>query len=522
MAMSFLLRSLYLLIFLFIFFSGSKSMKQNDVIKTDAGLISGIKNESGDVIAYKGIPYAAAPTGNLRWKAPQPALKWDGIKQCTAFAASAMQAKPVPFMVYTEEFLAPPEPLSEDCLYLNVWTGAKPSKEKKPVIVWIHGGAFTGGSGSVPIYDGEAMARKGVVFVTINYRLGVFGFFAHPELTKESGYNSSGNYGLLDQIAALKWVQKNIAAFGGDPGRVTIAGQSAGSMSVNCLVASPLAKGLFHRAIAESGASFVAGPLRSNINLQQAEEEGLKIAQSLKVNSIEALRNVSPADLMQKVQGLRSPIADGYVLPEPISRIFTSGKQNHVSLLTGWNADEGFIMGAIKNAVDFKKQLEQQYGADAENFLKFYPAANDAEAAASQQSLSTDLMFGIQNYTWANVQSQSGKTKVYVYYFTRKLPATGDFVKYGAFHTGEVAYAYNNLKFLHRPWEAVDHKLAGVMSSYWVNFAATGNPNGKGLPRWPQYQSNTSEVMILSEQPGAKKLPRKAALDFLYEKLKAR
>ncbi len=520
--MIFLLRSSYLLIFLFIFFSGSKTWKQNEVIKTDAGLISGIKNESRDVIAYKGIPYAAAPTGNLRWKAPQPASKWDGIKQCTAFAASAMQAKPVPFMVYTEEFLAPPEPLSEDCLYLNVWTGTKPSKEKRPVMVWIHGGAFTGGSGSVPIYDGEAMARKGVVFVTINYRLGIFGFFAHPELTKESGYNASGNYGLLDQIAALKWVQQNISAFGGDPERVTIAGQSAGSVSVNCLVASPLAKGLFHRAIAESGGSFVPGPLRSNTGLKQAEEEGLKIAQSLQAGSLAILRSVSAADMMQKAQGLRGPIIDGYILPESISQVFDSGKQNQVNLLTGWNADEGFIMGGIKKADDFKKQVQQQYGPDAKTFLEFYPSSTDQEAAASQQAFATDMMFGIQNYTWANVQSQSAKTKVYVYYFTRKLPATGDFVKYGAFHTGEVAYAYNNLKFLHRPWEAVDHKLAGIMSSYWVNFAATGNPNGKGLPVWPQYQSYTNEVMILSEQPGAKKLPRKAAMDFLYEKLKAR
>src|ERR1700709_1334473 len=231
------------------------------VVHTDAGMVSGMKNSTGDVTAYKGIPFAAPPVGNLRWKAPQPAAHWDGVKKCDAFSASPMQDKPVPFMVYTSEFLIPESPISEDCLYLNVWTNAKTKTDKKAVFVWIYGGGFGSGGAACPIYDGDAMAKKGIIFVSINYRVGVFGFLAHPELTKEANGKASGNYGLLDQIAALKWVKKNIAAFGGDPNNVTIAGQSAGSMSVNCLVASPLEKGLYNHAIAESGSFMIKNPV---------------------------------------------------------------------------------------------------------------------------------------------------------------------------------------------------------------------------------------------------------------------
>src|SRR5215471_14518465 len=275
-----------------------------DKIKVEGGYISGLANIDGDEHIFKGIPFAAPPVGELRWKAPQPVQPWSGVKVCDKFGPSPMQAKPVPFNVWTEEFLIPKEPISEDCLYLNVWTAAKSSKEKRAVLVWIYGGGFVSGGSACPIYDGEAMAKKGIVFVSINYRVGIFGFFAHPELTKESGNNTSGNYGLMDQLAALKWVQNNIAAFGGDPNDVTIAGQSAGSMSVNCLVASPLAKNLFKRAIGESGASFTNG----NSNLQKAEDEGVKIAQSLNASSIADLRMKSPEDLMQKAQGFRGPI----------------------------------------------------------------------------------------------------------------------------------------------------------------------------------------------------------------------
>jgi len=487
--------------------------EKDGIIKTTDGLVSGTVNSDGDIHVFKGIPFAAPPVGNLRWKAPQPVTPWTGVKKCDVFSASPIQNKPAAFSMWSEEFLIPKEPISEDCLYLNVWTGST-SKEKRPVLVWIYGGGFSSGGSAVPIYDGEAMAKKGIVFVSINYRVGVFGFFAHPELTKESDHQSSGNYGLMDQLAALTWVKKNIAAFGGDPGNVTIAGQSAGSMSVNCLVASPLAGGLFKRAIAESGASFIGNRRNRPGNLGAAEQQGAKTAQAFNASSIAQLRSVPADELLKKAQGT-GPIVDGYVLPESIADIFAAGKQNKVDLLTGWNQDEGLLSGPMKNAEDFKKGIEQQYGEAASTFFQFYPAGNDAEAAASQLNLSRDMIFGIQNYTWANVQSKQ-QSKVYLYRFTHKPPATGEYVKYGAFHTGEVPYAYDNLKFVNRPWQAVDHQLADIMSTYWANFVKTGDPNGKGLAEWPAYNTASKKAMIFSEKIKAAVLTDSQALDFLY------
>ncbi len=489
-----------------------------DRVKTQAGLVSGKTSTEGNIHVFKGIPFAAPPVGALRWKSPQPAKPWTGVRKCESFGPSPMQNEPTPFSMWTEEFLIPKAPISEDCLYLNVWTGAKSSDEKRPVLVWIYGGGFASGGSGVPIYDGEAMARKGIVFVSINYRVGIFGFFAHPELTRESGRNASGNYGLMDQIAALQWVQKNISAFGGDPKNVTIAGQSAGSMNVNCLVASPLAKNLFQKAIAQSGANFTRG----NPTLQQAEQDGLKMAEAFNTSSMTELRNKSAEELLKKAQGMRGPVIDGYVLPAAIAGIFASAKQNEVTLLTGWNEDEGMLFGPLKSADDFRKQAEQQYGADAKTFLQFYPSSNDAEAAVSQLKVSRDVIFGVQNYAWATIQSNQGKSGVYVYRFTRKVPANGEYVKYGAFHTGEVPYAYDNLKFVNRPWEPVDWELTRVMSTYWINFVRTGNPNGRGLPQWPAYSTKEKAIMVLSEKPAAKPLPDQAALDFLYAKMKGR
>ncbi len=432
-----------------------------------------------------------------------------------------MQNNPVPFGPWSVEYLIPKEPISEDCLYLNVWTGASSAKEKRPVVIWIYGGGFVSGGTGVPVYDGVAMAKKGIIFVSANYRVGIFGFFALPGLTKESAHHASGNYGLLDQIAAIKWVKKNIAAFGGDPDNITIAGQSAGSMSVNCLVASPLCKGLFKHAIAESGAELVETPGRKTPTLQQAEEEGTKYEQSINANSLEALRKIPAEELLKKQWPLSSPIIDGFVLPQFIPDIFAAGKENNVDLLTGWNEDDGLAFGKLDNAEEFKKHAEQKYGADAEKFLSFYPAKTDEEAIASQEKLSRDMIFGIQNYTWANKQSGFKNSKVYVYRFARKLPATGDYIKYGAFHTGEVAYAYDNLDFVHRcPWEPADYALEKTMSSFWANFIATGNPNGKNLPEWPSYTTKNNLAMILNIKPEVKKLPGKNALDFLISGIK--
>ncbi len=490
-------------------------------VKVEGGTISGTTNPAGDIQIFKGIPFAAPPVGDLRWKAPQPVIKWTGIRKCTEFSASPMQSSPVPFGPWSEEYLIPKTPISEDCLYLNLWTGAKSPEEKRPVIVWIYGGGFSSGGAGVPVYDGVAMAKKGIVFVSINYRVGVFGFFAHPELTKESGRNASGNYGLMDQVAGLEWVKKNIAAFGGDPNNVTIAGQSAGSMSVNCLVASPLCKGLFKRAIAESGAEFLASHEMQTSLLNQAEEAGVRYAQSFHVNSVAELRKIPADELLKKPLASRGPIVDGYVLPQSIANIFAAGKQNEVGLLTGWNENDGVIFGKMKNAEDFKKQAEQLYGTDAARFLQLYPADSDEEAAASQAAVSRDMIFGIQNYTFANLQADHSRYQTYLYRFARRLPARGDYVKYGAFHTGEVAYAYDNLDFVHRcPWEPVDHELAKTMSSYWANFASTGNPNGNGLPVWPAYNTKDFQTMVLGEKTAAEPLPGRAGLDLLIKNLK--
>lgn len=483
------------------------------VINVEGGAISGVKSNSGDVIAYKGIPFAAQPVGSLRWKAPQPVKPWSGTKHCDAFGPSPMQAKPVPFGVYTKEFLIPLEPISEDCLYLNVWTKNNATL-KKPVFVWIYGGGFVSGGAGVPIYDGEAMAKKGVIFVSINYRVGVFGFLAHPELTKESPEKASGNYALLDQIAALKWIKNNISKFGGDPGNVTIAGQSAGSMSVNCLVASPVAKGLFNKAIAESGSLTVTNPIIKSKTLHDAEEQGLKLAATVKVASIDELRKVSAADLM-KAGGGYSPIVDGYVLPEPVSQIFAKGKENSAPVLLGWNADEGFV-SSFQKKDDFEKMAREKYGKDADEFLKYYPANTDDEAARSQTKLSRDMIFAVSGYKWASTQA-SRKAPVYVYYFQHKLPATPDFEKYGAFHTGEVAYVMNDLKFLNRPWKPADHILADQMSAYWVNFIKNGNPNGGNLPEWPKYNNSQSGAMVFDNSAMKRRLPDKEEYEFMLK-----
>lgn len=493
-----------------------KTSKISDTIRIETGFISGVKSKSSDVVAFKGIPFAAPPVGELRWKAPQAAQHWQGVKKCDAYGPSPMQAKPVPFMVYTSEFLIPAAPISEDCLYLNVWTKASKGA-KKPVFVWIYGGGFTSGGTAVPIYDGEAMAKKGIIFVSVNYRVGVFGFLAHPGLTKESLNNASGNYGLLDQIAALKWVKKNIAAFGGDPDNVTIDGQSAGSMSVNCLVVSPVAKGLFNKAIAESGSFMISNPMLKSNDLKSAEEEGIKLAGAVHVSSLEELRKV-PADELMKAPGRYAPIADGYVLPESVAEIFAEGKQNDVPLLTGWNNDESFIT-AFKKKDAYIQQAKEQYGTDADEFLKYFPANTDEEAARSQVKISRDMTFAMSGYKWANIHSEKEHPPVYVYNFNRKLPATADYVKYGAFHTGEVAYVMDNLKFLHRPWEPVDHKLADMMSAYWANFITTGNPNGKGLPPWPKYNTRTYQAMVFDKETGKQTLPAKGELDFMLSRV---
>ena len=359
---------------------------QNTIVKTANGKIEGIYNADKTIRIFKSVPFAEPPVGNLRWKAPQPVKNWNGIKKCIAFSASPIQNKPVPFMCWSEEFIAQPEPLSEDCLYLNIWTSAKTKNEMQPVFVWIYGGGLSSGSSNCAVYDGEEMAKKGVVFVSINYRVGSFGFLAHPELSKESGHNASGNYGIMDQAASLQWIKKNIAAFGGDSNNVTIAGQSAGAFSVNALIASPLAKGLFHKAIAQSG-----GILSNRLskNLADAEKQGIAFMQEAKVNSIDELRKKT-ADEIQTISNNKNLerfglTLDDYVLPSNLFQHFEKGLQNQVPLLTGWVTGDGNLFGNSNTTLtQYKQEAQTKYGDKAVDFLNVFSATTDDEAKAAQ------------------------------------------------------------------------------------------------------------------------------------------
>jgi para-nitrobenzyl esterase len=481
-------------------------------VHVEQGQVTGVDGATADVRVFKGVPFATPPVGDLRWKAPKAAAQWSGVRAADKFSPTCMQRGGAGGGL---------RQVSEDCLYLNIYTAAKTTKEHRPVMVWIHGGALTSGAGS--LYDGEALAKKGVVVVTVNYRLGVFGFMAHPELTKESDRNASGNYGLLDQVAALEWVQKNIAAFGGDPKRVTIFGESAGSWSVNYLMASPLARGLFQRVIGESGAEFA--PARK---LADAEQAGLKLAGA---DSIAALRAKS-ADDIQKLGGAQTAAnVDGWFLPEDVYTIFSKGKQSDVPVLIGSNSDEGTMFTpASATAATFRQTAEKRYGAEADAFLNLYPFTNDEEAWASQAASMRDQVFGWEMRTWARAQTKTGKSKVYMYYFSRVPP--GKNRAKGAFHGSEIAYVFGNLKIAPfagsseepRPWTDQDRKLASDMSSYWVNFAATGDPNGKGLLKWPAYHAKDDMLMGFGDTIEVKPVPNKAGLDFLdayFEKQRA-
>ena len=482
-----------LLLFVITISSFTSPFAQSNIVQTEAGPISGTMSNDKTVRIYKGIPFAAPPVGKLRWKAPQPVAHWTEVRECNAFAASPVQSKPVPFAMYTSPYLIPSTPISEDCLYLNIWTAATSPEEKRPVMVWIYGGGFVSGGTACPIYDGENMAKKGVVFVSIPYRVGVFGFLAHPQLSKESNGMSSGNYAFLDQLAALRWVQKNIAAFGGDAGNVTIIGQSAGAFSVNALVASPLSKGLFQKAIAESGGLFSAdGRL---LSLTEAEKKGEEWMQKTGITSIDQLRSLS-ADSLQKLSASfgASPVIDGYVLPKDVYAIFNNDEQNDIPVLTGWNAEDGFPSATVDSA-GYTAQAKEKYGSFADAYLQAFPGGSADEISKSLFAINRDNLFAWQAYTWARLQTEKGHHPVYVYYFNQTAPGEE---KYGAFHSSEIPFALNNLYTWKKNWPASDEKLADVMSDYWINFAKSGNPNSASLSAWMPYSPSDNNVMMLS------------------------
>lgn len=464
---------------------------QMSVIQTENGLVSGYK--SGVINIFKGIPFAAPPVGDLRWKNPQPVKNWTGTLKCEKFSASPMQSNPKPFMMWTEEFITPPDNLSEDCLYLNIWTPAKSAKEKLPVFVWIYGGGFSSGSAACAVYDGEEMSKKGIIFVSINYRVGVLGFLSTPELSSESENKASGNYGLLDQVAALAWIKKNIEAFGGDPQKVTIAGQSAGSTSVCALVASHLAKGLFRGAMAQSGGILSS---RMNRSLTEAEKSGLTFMEKMKASNISELRKKSPEELIA-AGGNFGPVADGYVIPNDVFAAFKNGQFNDVYIMAGWVTGDGSLMGSQTMAPEkYKEQSIKNWGEKAEEYLKLFPGNTSEQVTASMTELGLIQFAALPAHLWAGFS----KNKAYIYQFSHVPVDKPGFPNYGAFHTSEVPFALHTLHMWKRQWREVDFAVEKTMSDYWVNFVKTGNPNGEGLPEWISYDKSSGNIMEIGDK----------------------
>jgi para-nitrobenzyl esterase len=485
-----------------------------DPVRVEQGQLAGAEGRGPDVRVYRGVPFAAPPVGDLRWKPPQPAASWQGIRQATQLGNACSQP---PFPSNGLYGTSPPS-VSEDCLYLSIWTPAKSADDHLPVMVWIHGGGFAHGTGDAIGYDGENLARKGVVVVTINYRLGILGFFALPELDAESRHHVSGNYALMDQIAALQWVQRNIAAFGGDPGRVTIFGESAGSVSVNILMASPLAHGLFARAIGESGGSF--GPMPS---LADAEKRGEQFVSKLgaRPDVLKSLRAKSPGDLIKASTNEDELIVDGWVLPQSVYTIFAEGKQNDVPIIVGNNANEGTLFPPPKGSVttaEFADDARQWYASFAGDFLKAYPAgSSDQEATAAYYASVRDGQFGWDMRIWARMATETGHRRAYRYYFTRVPPGRGE--RLGAFHGSEIAYVFENFPY-RISYQDADKQLGETISSYWVNFARTGDPNGTtdpksaGAPTWPIYVPSIDDALELGDRVGVQSHVNAAGLDF--------
>jgi para-nitrobenzyl esterase len=463
-------------------------------VVTESGAISGSRENGLDV--YKGIPFAAPPVGDLRWRSPVPATSWTGTRKADAFAPACMQVG-----VSMPGEAAPA--VSEDCLYLNIWAPTRTAHELLPVIVWIYGGGYINGSASMPLYWGDRLAQKGIIVVTIAYRLGPLGFLALPELTRESPHHSSGNYGLLDQIAALEWIQRNIAAFGGNPKCVTIAGQSSGSISVSILMASPLAKGLYQRAIGESGGLFEPLQLAPKYLLVNAEHDGEKYALSLGAASLKDLRRVPASQLTGNAGGIVHPVIEPYVLPLSPYEAFASGVQNDVPLLIGSNADEARAIVDVTHdtAATFDSDLEHSVGQLPPALLAAYPHATDEQARQAQLSLERDLRFGWDMWAWARLQAGTGKSPVFYYLFRQQppFPAGSVYAGWGASHFAELWYVFDHLDQSPWKWTAADRELAEQMSGYWVNFARAGDPNGRGLPRWPAFANAESKVQYLGD-----------------------
>jgi para-nitrobenzyl esterase len=498
-----------------------------DRVKTANGIVESTVAPKDGVRSFKGLPFAQPPIGDLRWREPQPAKNWTGVRDADKFGPTCMQR-----VSAASDYWFRGDGMSEDCLYLNVWTPAKSAGDKLPVLVYIFGGGFQNGDGSEPRYDGESMARKGIVAVSVNYRTNLFGFFVHPDLTKESPHRASGNYGLLDQVAALRWVQKNIAAFGGDPKRVTIAGESAGSISVSALMASPLSKDLIAGAICESGAAIASLPPRP---LAEAEQDGVKFATAAGASSLAALRAMTPQQLQEaaaRAQGVRfSTAMDGYFLAKTLPEIAQAGQQAKVPLLAGSNTEEQGVRqvlgGGDPTPETLANAIRKFYGEKADPVLKAYAATTTDEVFEAAAHLASARFVSYGTWKWTELHMQTGGKPVYRYLYARVRPAylgmpgqppgsapaagrAGDApgrggaaagergaqqpqAPRGAAHSAEIQYAMGNLDLDKRyAWEPADYEVSKTMQAYFVNFIKTGNPNGPGLTQWPAYRPDAN------------------------------
>ncbi|MEO6801706.1 MAG: carboxylesterase/lipase family protein [Granulicella sp.] len=480
----------------------------NDLqVKTKQGKVEG--RMEGTVKTFLGIPFAAPPVGPLRWKPPMPAEKWSGVKQTKGFGYRCMQPAIYHDMMFRDAGM------SEDCLTLNVWTPAKDEHAKLPVMVWIYGGGYTAGSTSERRQDGAALTKNGVIVVTMNYRMNVFGFFANEELAKESGKNAAGNYGLMDQTAALQWVKDNIEAFGGDPNNVTLFGESAGSFSVSAQMASPMAKGLFKRVIGESGGALYSAMGVSFKPLADAAAKNDAFAQSvLGVTTLDQLRAIPASELLEDISKKNSagmvtrfgPNVDGLFLAESPAAIFAAGKQNDVPMLAGWNRDEGGFDPKV-TVESFKASVEKQFPEHAAELLALNPVTDDASAVRASADLAGDRFIAYSTWKWMEAQKATGKQPVYRYRFDQVAPPDPDHkAGLAAYHSSEIMYVFGDLDLVSSigfHFSPEDHQTSTAMQKYWTNFAKNGDPNGDGLPKWPAYGPTEWQVMHLGPEPMA-------------------
>jgi para-nitrobenzyl esterase len=529
-------------VFLIVFFmaagAGGKEMNQpkaetSKPIKINSGLVTGQAVEKmEDIQVFKGIPYAAPPIGSLRWKPPQPVVPWEGVRVCTQYGSPCPQRKlPPPFdRDYGKT--------SEDCLTLNIWSGSKTPDERRPVMVWIHGGGFYGGSGFQPDFDGRVLAREGAVVVTINYRLGVFGFLAHPELTKESDHQVSGNYGLLDQIAALHWIRDNIAAFGGDPNRVTIFGESGGARSVCFLMVSPLGKGLFQRAIVQSGSLYrgIGHLKKSHDGLPPMEKEGVRIARQLGCTTLKELRRKKAEEIIQILNAttapllsppgvltipdgifISGPVIDNWVVPEDPVKRFEHGLQADVPLIIGSNQDEAslFLRAFQTQEKTLASSVAHFFPGHEKEILKLYTENKEADFQKDLNRFATDAVWTRPARATARTMEKVS-SKAYLYQFIHRRP--GSLFDFGAFHGAEIRFAFGHDIGANNPFTEIDHRISKTMRTYWLNFAATGNPNGPGLPEWPAYERSADKSLEIGSEIKERSHLRKEVCD-LFDKI---